>query len=107
MRAAGGAAGAQQATAFRDGIAMAHHKSAQKRIRRNARRRVFNRARRSRIGTSVKAVESAIGAGDRAAAEAALRAAQPLLMRGAAKGVVARNAARRKLSRLSARIAAL
>ena len=86
---------------------MAHHKSAQKRIRRNARRRVFNRARRSRIGTSVKAVESAIGAGDRTAAEAALRAAQPLLMRGAAKGVVARNAARRKLSRLSACIAAL
>ena len=86
---------------------MAHHKSARKRIRRNERQRVVNRARRSRIRTAIKSVESAIGAADREAAEQALRAAQPLLMRGVAKGVVARNAARRKLSRLSAHIKAL
>ena len=86
---------------------MAHHKSAKKRIRRNERRRTINRARRGQIRTSVKAVESAIGASDRESAEAAFRAAQPLLMRGVAKGVVARNAMRRKLSRLSARIKAL
>ena len=86
---------------------MAHHKSAKKRIGRNERRRVFNRARRGRIRTSIKAVESAISEGDRETAETAFRAAQPLLMRGVAKGVVARNAVRRKLSRLSARIRAL
>lgn len=86
---------------------MAHHKSARKRIRRNERRRVIARSRRGRIGTSLKAVESAIGANDREAAEAAFRAAQPLLMRGVSKGVIARNAMRRKLSRLSARIKAL
>lgn len=86
---------------------MAHHKSAKKRIGRNERRRVFNRARRGQIRTSIKSVESAISAGDRETAETAFRAAQPLLMRGVAKGVVARNAVRRKLSRLSARIRAL
>ena len=86
---------------------MAHHKSAKKRIRRNERRRVVNRARRGRIRTSLKSVEAAIGAGDRAAAEAAFRDAQPQLMRGVSRGVVARNAMRRKLSRLSARIKAL
>ncbi len=86
---------------------MAHHKSAKKRIRRNERRRIVNRARRGRIRTSLKSVETAIGANDRQAAEAALRTAQPLLMRGVTKGVVARNAMRRKLSRLSARIKAL
>lgn len=83
---------------------MAHHKSAKKRIRRNERRRVVNRARRGRIRTSLKSVEAAIGAGDRAAAEAAFRDAQPQLMRGVSRGVVARNAMRRKLSRLSAQI---
>ena len=86
---------------------MAHHKSARKRIVRNERRRAINRARRGRIRTSIKSVESAIRASDKPGAEAAFRAMQPLLMRGVAKGVVARNAMRRKLSRLSARIKAL
>ncbi len=86
---------------------MAHHKSAKKRIRRNERRRIINRARRGRIRTSLKSVESAISNGDSEAAEAAFRAVQPQLMRGVSCGVVARNAMRRKLSRLSARIKAL
>lgn len=86
---------------------MAHHHSAKKRIRRNERRRVVNRGRTGRIRSFLKRVESAIGAGDKDAAQAAFRDAQPELMRGVGKGVVAKNAMRRKLSRLSARIKAL
>ena len=86
---------------------MAHHKSAKKRIRRNARRAEINRSRISRIRTFVKTVEQAISAGDKPAAEAAFRAAQPELHRGVNKGVLHRNTAARKLSRLSARIKAI
>lgn len=86
---------------------MAHHKSAQKRIRRNERRRVINRSRRGRIRTFVKAVEKAIGDGDKEAAAEALKRAQPEMMRGAGKGVMPRNTMQRKLSRLSAQIKAL
>jgi len=86
---------------------MAHHKSAKKRIRRNARRAEINRSRISRIRTFVKNVEQAIGVGDKPAAEAAFRAAQPELHRGVGKGVLHRNTADRKLSRLSARIKAI
>ncbi len=86
---------------------MAHHKSAMKRIRRNERRRIINGARRSRVRTFVKAVEKAIESGDKATAEAALKAAQPVLVRGAQKGVVHRNMVRRKLSRMAIRINAL
>ena len=81
--------------------------SAKKRVRRNARRDVINHARKSRVATSVKKVEAAIAGRDKAAAQAAFRDAQPELMRGVTKGVVHRNAAARKLSRLSARIKAL
>ena len=86
---------------------MAHHKSAKKRIRRNARRAEINRSRVSRIRTFVKKVELAIAAGDKPAAETAFRAAQPELHRGVNKGVLHRNTAGRKLSRLSARIKAI
>ncbi|MDX1401261.1 MAG: 30S ribosomal protein S20 [Kiloniellales bacterium] len=86
---------------------MAHHKSAKKRIRRNARRTVINGARVSRIRTYVKAVEAAIGSGDQEAARDALRAAQPELHRGARTGVMHRNMVGRKLSRLSKRIKAM
>lgn len=86
---------------------MAHHKSAKKRIRRNARRAEINRSRISRIRTFVKKVELAISSGDKPAAETALRAAQPELHRGVNKGVLHRNTAARKLSRLSARIKAI
>ena len=83
---------------------MAHHKSAKKRIRRNARAADRNRSRTSRIRTFVKKVETAIGSGDQGAAESAFRAAQPELHRGVSKGVLHRNTAARKISRLSARI---
>ena len=70
---------------------MAHHKSAKKRIRRNARREEINGARVSRIRTFVKKVELAITGGEKATAESALRAAQPELHRGVTKGVLHRN----------------
>ena len=83
---------------------MANHKSAKKRIRQTARRTDVNGARRSRIRTYIKKVETAIGAGDQAAAQEALKAAQPEMMRGAQKGVFHKNTMSRKLSRLSAAI---
>lgn len=86
---------------------MAHHQSAKKRIRRNARRADVNRARVSRIRTFVKKVELAIASGDKDMARAALQAAQPELHRGVTKGVLHRNTAARKISRLSARVKAL
>ncbi len=86
---------------------MAHHKSAKKRIRRNARRTEVNRTRVSRIRTFVKKVETAIAGGDKAAAQAAFKDAQPELHRGVRAGVLHDNTAARKLSRLSARIKAL
>jgi small subunit ribosomal protein S20 len=86
---------------------MAHHHSAKKRIRRNERRRLINRARTGRIRNYIKRVEVAIGDGDKDAAQAAFKDAQPELMRGVSKGIVEKNAMRRKLSRLSARIKAL
>ena len=86
---------------------MAHHQSAKKRIRQNARRAERNRSRISRIRTFVKKVEIAISGGDRAVAEGALQAAQPELHRGVSKGVLHRNTAARKISRLSVRIKAM
>ena len=83
---------------------MAQHKSAKKRIRRNARAQGVNHARLSRIRSYVKAVETAITAGDKKGALAALKEVVPELMRGAGKGVVHKKTASRKLSRLSARI---
>ncbi len=86
---------------------MAHHKSAQKRIRRNARRAEINGARISRIRTFVKKVEIAITSGDKTAAEAAFKQAEPEMHRGVTKGVLHRNTAARKISRLSKRVRAL
>ena len=86
---------------------MAHHKSAKKRIRRNANRTAINSARRSRIRTFVTKVEQAIAGGKQADAAAALKAAQPELQRGVTKGVVQKNTASRKISRLNARIKAM
>lgn len=86
---------------------MANHKSAEKRIRQTAKRTIVNKARLSRIRTFVKKVEAAIAAGDRTAATEAFRAAQPELQRGVNKGVLHRNTAARKISRLAHRIAAL
>lgn len=83
---------------------MAHHKSAKTRIRRNARRQVINKTRVSRMRTLTKKVETAISAGDKKAAMAALKAAQPELHRTADKGTIHKRTAARKISRLSARI---
>jgi small subunit ribosomal protein S20 len=86
---------------------MANHKSAEKRARQTERRTAVNRARTSRIKTFVKKVETAIASGDKSAAAEALRSAQPEIQRGVTKGVVHKNTAARKLSRLSARIKSL
>tara|TARA_B100000614_G_scaffold148735_2_gene131954 strand:- start:784 stop:1047 length:264 start_codon:yes stop_codon:yes gene_type:complete len=86
---------------------MAHHKSAKTRIVRNNRRRAINTARISRIRTFLKRVELAIGQGDKATAQAALKSAEPEVMRGVSKGVLHKNTAARKISRLSKRVAAL
>lgn len=86
---------------------MAHHKSAKKRIRRNARRAEINRNRVSRIRTFVKKIELAIASGDRQIAQDAYRTAQPEMQRGVTKGVLHKNTVSRKLSRLNARIKAL
>jgi small subunit ribosomal protein S20 len=86
---------------------MAHHKSAQKRIRRNARRYAINHARKSRIRTFIKKVEKAVASGDRDAAQAAFKVAQPEMMRGVTKGVFHKNTMSRKVSRLNARIKTL
>ncbi len=86
---------------------MAHSSSAKKRIRQTLRNTTVNRARVGRIRTHVKNVEAAIGNGDKAAAEAAFRAAMPIMHGGVNKGVMHRNTVARKLSRLSARISAM
>jgi small subunit ribosomal protein S20 len=86
---------------------MANTESARKRIRQNVVRSARNQARRSRMRTFVKKVETAILGGDRAAANAALVAAQPEMQRAAGKGVIHKNTISRKLSRLTARIKSL
>jgi small subunit ribosomal protein S20 len=86
---------------------MANTPQAKKRIRRNARREAINHARISRIRTYIKAVESALEAGKKDDAAAALKRAQPELFRGVARGVIAKNTASRKFSRLAKRVAAL
>ena len=86
---------------------MANTKSAKKATRKIERRTAVNRARRSRMRTYVKKVEDALRTGDAAAASAALADAQPALMRAAQKGVVHRNTASRKVSRLTKAVKAL
>ena len=83
---------------------MANSPQAKKRARQNERRAEVNKARRSRIRTFLRKVEEAIESGDKDAATAALRAAQPELMRGVTKGIYHKNTAARKMSRLSARV---
>ena len=86
---------------------MANTPQARKRIRRNQRRTLINGNRLGRIRTFVKKVEAALASGDKAAAAEALKAAQPELARGVARGVVHKNTASRKLSRLTKRVASL
>ena len=86
---------------------MANTPQAKKRIRRNNRRAEINTNRVGRIRTFVKRVEAALAAGDKQAASAALAEAQPELARGVAKGVLHKNTAARKFSRLTKRLSAL
>jgi small subunit ribosomal protein S20 len=86
---------------------MAHHSAAKKSIRQTVRRTTVNRARMSQVRGSIKKVESAIDAGDKKSAAAALKEAQPVIRRGVRAGVMHSNSASRKISRLSARIKAL
>ncbi len=83
---------------------MANTDSARKRIRQNIVRTARNTARKSRMRTFVKKVEAAIAGGDREAARAAMREAQPEMQRASGKGVIHKNTVARKLSRMSARI---
>lgn len=86
---------------------MANSPQSQKRARQNERRHAINKARRSRIRTFIRKVEEAIASGNKDDAQAALRAAQPEVMRGVTKGVYHKNTASRKISRLSSRVKAL
>ncbi|HEY1723429.1 MAG TPA: 30S ribosomal protein S20 [Magnetospirillaceae bacterium] len=86
---------------------MAQHKSAEKRIRQTKRRTEVNRARTSRMRSAVKEAETAVAGGDKAAAQKALRATEPELMRAVKAGLVKKNTASRKISRLTKRIKAL
>jgi small subunit ribosomal protein S20 len=85
---------------------MANTKSAKKATRKIARRSEVNRNRISRVRTFVRKVEEALASGDGAQAQAALKAAQPELMRAASKGAMHRSTASRKISRLAARVKA-
>ena len=86
---------------------MANTPQAKKRIRRNATRTQINHSRISRIRTFIKQVESAIAEGKKKDAADALKKVQPEIARGVARGVIHKNTASRKVSRLSKRVAAL
>ena len=86
---------------------MANTTSAKKATRKIERRTEVNKARRSRMRTFLRKVEEALASGDKAAATEALKAAQPEIMRAAQKGVVHKNTASRKVSRLAHRVGAL
>jgi small subunit ribosomal protein S20 len=86
---------------------MANTTSAKKAVRKIERRTAVNRARRSQMRTFVRRVEEAIASGDATAAAQALHAAEPLIMRAAQKGIVHKNTASRKVSRLAHRVSTL
>ena len=86
---------------------MANTTSAKKMTRKIAKRTAINRSRRSRMRTFLRKVEEAIAAGNQAAAAEALRSAEPEIMRAAQKGIVHKNTASRKVSRLASRIGTL
>jgi small subunit ribosomal protein S20 len=86
---------------------MANTASARKRIRQTERRTERNHARKSRMRTFVKKVETALATGDKALAAEAFKAAQPEMQRAAGKGVIHRNTVARRLSRLAKRVKAL
>lgn len=83
---------------------MANTSSAKRAARVSQRRLDVNKSRRTRLKSGVRTVEEAIAAGNKAAAEQAMKAAEPLLMRSAQKGIVHKKTASRKVSRLTARV---
>lgn len=83
---------------------MANTKSAKKAIRQIERRTAVNKDRRSNMRSTVRKVEEAIASGDSAAASEALKVAQPVIMRAAQKGIMHKNTASRKMSRLAHRV---
>ena len=86
---------------------MANSTQAKKRARQIERRTEVNKARRSRIRTYLKKVDEALESGDKGIAQRALKVVQPELMRGVSKGIMHKNTASRKMSRLSSRVKAL
>ena len=86
---------------------MANIRSAAKAARKAKRREAINTARKSRVRSYVRKVEEAIATGDVKAAQEALRAAQPEIVRGANKRVMHKRAASRKVSRLARRVKAI
>ena len=86
---------------------MANTSSAKKAVRKIARRTAVHKSRRSQMRTCVRKVEEALASGDAAAASAALSAAEPVMMRAAQKGILMKNTASRKVSRLTIRVQAL
>ena len=81
--------------------------SAKKRVRRTTKRTAINHSRKSRIRNFTRKVEEALAKGDKTAAQEALKAAEPEIMRGVSKGVIHKNAGSRKVSRLTKRLAKL
>lgn len=86
---------------------MPYSRQAKKRVRQTLRRSLTNKARMSRVRTFIRRVETAIVGGDQEVARAALRAAQPEIMRGVTKGVLKRNTASRRVSRLARQVKAM
>jgi small subunit ribosomal protein S20 len=86
---------------------MANTPSAKKAVRQIQRRTKVNKSRRSQMRTHVKKVEQALASGNHEAAKSALQLAEPLLMRAAQKGIVHKNTASRKISRLTRRLAGI
>ena len=86
---------------------MANTRSAKKMVRKIAARTEVNKARRSRVRTYVRKLEEAIASGDKAAAQEAFKVVQPELMRAVTKGVMHKNTASRKVSRLASRVKTL
>ena len=86
---------------------MANTKSAKKAVRQTSRRTTANKTRRSRMRSSVRKVEEAVASGNKEAARAALKEAEPIIVRSAQKGMVHRKTASRKVSRLAKRVGAM
>jgi len=86
---------------------MANTSSAKKNVRKMARKTEINRTRRSQVRTFLRRVEDAITAGDKAAANDALKQAEPAMMRAVSRGVFHKNTASRKISRLNKRVKAI